>query len=548
MAIAYRASVGLFLTTNSQYVSRPVPIPTGTQVGDLLILMVVATDTSAGTIPGWSYDGSALPGDSPAAAFGQTAWHKIATASDIGGSVTVPANGTGTPQSMVVIIAAYSGATIKTVTPVEWAGGFGGGVYAKTGSPVVEQLPALSTLVATDVAVLTAAALIGGTAPGTPLLIDAATPASQRIGTSASNVKIQHLLADTKTLGPWNVDSPTAGGKGQQISGMNGFEVVLTPAAPPPPPPPTSSTQSWPRGDLGPVPVAPAPAWRLVESGYPAGLTYASVVAINGKIYAAGGHISDVAQSATYEWSGSKWVSKAPMPAARASSTYGVIGGKLYVAGGSTSSTPTSVTQDLFCYDPVANTWTSLAPAPAGLGLADRGTDAQGKLMVFREDGAVYVYDPGTDSWAAGSDVPVRVARSSAAYLNGWVMLTGGYDSMTGSVMPNIPGERLSDSAWITFTGPDYEALSSPAVIGLPTTDGSIGILHIMGSWDSAAGTRYQMYDFDNDMTTQGPPIPTDVGGPRAVLIGSEIHLVGPSGKHYAIKLNPSPSGQFWPR
>jgi hypothetical protein len=91
------------------------------------------------------------------------------------------------------------------------------------------------------------------------------------------------------------------------------------------------------------------------------------------------------------------WSSKRPSPHLHRQAAGGVIDGKLYVAGGRGN------VADLDRYDPATNTWTTLAPLPAG-GPA-RGAVILGKLLAVVEVGGdthdlrAFLFDPATGKW-----------------------------------------------------------------------------------------------------------------------------------------------------
>ena len=129
-----------------------------------------------------------------------------------------------------------------------------------------------------------------------------------------------------------------------------------------------------------------------------------------------------------------------------------LIGGKVYYAGGILPTDTT--TAQAAVYDPVADSWTSIASMPAGRNHAASGTD--GRLFyVFGGRGpgsgdgnhvaegfdTVQVYDPATDTWESSDD--------------------------TGSPWPPLPQKRggTGKAAW--FRGELY-------VVGGETTDSSV--------------------------------------------------------------------------
>ena len=97
-------------------------------------------------------------------------------------------------------------------------------------------------------------------------------------------------------------------------------------------------------------------------------------------------------------------------------------------------------------FDPVANTWTPLAPVPDLANAEASGVYAPNvnKLFVFGGDdpttGTVVnttrIYDIATNTWSTGMPMPDVRAFMGSGYFNGKIYLVGGYT--TGNVDPSF--------------------------------------------------------------------------------------------------------------
>jgi Galactose oxidase, central domain len=95
-------------------------------------------------------------------------------------------------------------------------------------------------------------------------------------------------------------------------------------------------------------------------------------------------------------------------------------------------------------FDPVANTWTPLAPVPDLTNAEASGVYAPNvnKLFVFGGDspntGTVVnttrIYDIATNTWSTGAPMPDVRAFMASGYFNGKIYLVGGYS--TGNITP----------------------------------------------------------------------------------------------------------------
>jgi N-acetylneuraminic acid mutarotase len=125
------------------------------------------------------------------------------------------------------------------------------------------------------------------------------------------------------------------------------------------------------------------------------------------------------------------WITVAPMPAAEYGPAAAAIGDILYVAGGEGPSgheTPT-----LQAYNAPTNTWTTLADMPAGRYAGDGAAVINGQLYVpggwdntysHLPHPELFVYDPGTNTWASRASMPHLSAGGVSGAINGKLYVT----------------------------------------------------------------------------------------------------------------------------
>jgi hypothetical protein len=141
---------------------------------------------------------------------------------------------------------------------------------------------------------------------------------------------------------------------------------------------------------------------------------------VNGKIYLIGGQTSDMSdqgyQNTVYELDPAvgQWVTKAPMPTARGAGVAVALDGKIYVAGGRPPHG-----NDFAVYDPATNTWETLPNMPSqrnhftGVAIDGRVHFVGGRLGhgLFPVMTTVHeVFDPETGTWSTAA--PMLEARS----------------------------------------------------------------------------------------------------------------------------------------
>ena len=141
------------------------------------------------------------------------------------------------------------------------------------------------------------------------------------------------------------------------------------------------------------------------------------------------------------------WEEQAPVSVARyAFDGVEVLGGKIYFVGGKDGSSAKNIAER---YDPVTNTWETLANMSA----ARHGVACavlNGKLYAIGGAGSsVEVFDPSTDSWSASVALPSEVRMGTALTVNGKIYLIGG-NNASGQITNQVLCFDPSTSQWST--------------------------------------------------------------------------------------------------
>ncbi len=141
------------------------------------------------------------------------------------------------------------------------------------------------------------------------------------------------------------------------------------------------------------------------------------------------GPLAEAALSASYE-------QRQPMPLGRYGLRAAAAGGKLYAIGGETGTcSPTNANQQ---FDPGTNSWLARAPIPtARINFAI--TEWNGKIYTAGGDGPNIcsgvsssrfdIFDPATNTWSQGQDIPQTLDSAGLAPLNGKLYLIGGMEN-----------------------------------------------------------------------------------------------------------------------
>lgn len=251
---------------------------------------------------------------------------------------------------------------------------------------------------------------------------------------------------------------------------------------------------------------------------------------INGIIYVAGGYNSgETSTLQAYNPVANTWTTLASMPGARYEGNgTGVINGQLYVAGGwTTTLTASNLPNDnLFVYDPASNTWTSLPPMPSLSGGSATGV-INNKLYVTTADNGysgyysfLYAYDPTSKSWSTLASSPSAHTEPGYGVINGKFYVAGGIDA-TGKVSAELDVYDPSSGTWST------EAPIPTAVVNATSVVAN-SLLYVIGG--SNGSTNYnivQIYDPVANAWTLGPSLPSIQSGAAAAYSNGSIFLLG---------------------
>lgn len=177
----------------------------------------------------------------------------------------------------------------------------------------------------------------------------------------------------------------------------------------------------------------------------------------NGKIYLIGGNDPNVhfepgasTHNEVYDPATDSWTTKAPLLTAASNYASAVFGDKIYVIGGLIGGPSEGLRFDLNqVYNTKNDSWSYGAPLSQGYGGVTGGVTAgfmaPKRIYVFGEmkDGfgedsyySVRAYDPESDSWKAGTNIPTRRGSFGVAVVNDLLYVIGGGTAETANGIP----------------------------------------------------------------------------------------------------------------
>jgi N-acetylneuraminic acid mutarotase len=167
---------------------------------------------------------------------------------------------------------------------------------------------------------------------------------------------------------------------------------------------------------------------------------------LDGLVYVIGGRREgvSVADASTYDPVTETWSSIADLPEARDHMAIGAVDGRILVVGGRDGSTISAHTDRVDVYEPNSDTWVSAAPMPtsrAGMAAGVLG----GHLFVAGGEGnpdlpsgvfeQLEAYDPLADAWTTLPPMPLPRHGTGGAVIDGVFFVPGGADVEGGGAV-----------------------------------------------------------------------------------------------------------------
>ena len=264
------------------------------------------------------------------------------------------------------------------------------------------------------------------------------------------------------------------------------------------------------------------------------------VAVVNGIIYAIGGlsGTSPLNVNEAYIPSLNSWTSKTPMPTARSGCAVAVYDNKIYVIGGSVGN---GFVGNNEVYDPATNTWETKASMPTprtdlsasvvnGKIYLIGGKEYSSTSPYFRGTNVNEVYDPASNTWTNATSIPTGVYGYASAVIDGKIHIIGGSESSTsqGSNV-FVDSDQVYDPQTDKWSlGANLPSIAIYGAAG--ATEGFMApsrLYFIGGYFSSSFSGTVQVYDPDNNSWSIGASMPT----PRAYLgvavINDVIYAIG---------------------
>ena len=254
-----------------------------------------------------------------------------------------------------------------------------------------------------------------------------------------------------------------------------------------------------------------------------------------------------------YDPSSNHWTKKKPMALPSHHVAFTEYHGKIYAFGGFVYPTSGPAAwvpiNNVWEYDPAADTWKALAPMPSkrgspvaavvgdkiyvigGVSMLPGSTEtALGFNTPQASVGTVEEYDPAENTWRERSPMPTPRNHTTAAAVNGKIYVIGGrVGAAFISAATDIAAVEEYDPATDKWSGPRSRMPTARSALGSGVINGRIYVAggefqdpHMMATFKAV-----EAYDPASDSWSIMPSMPVSRHGLAAGVIGNRLILVG---------------------
>jgi N-acetylneuraminic acid mutarotase len=175
-------------------------------------------------------------------------------------------------------------------------------------------------------------------------------------------------------------------------------------------------------------------------------------------------------------------------------------------------------------YDPFTNTWMAIASMTTGQDYYFHGEyGGNGKIYVIGggfSQRATRIYDIGTNTWSAGTLVPVGIFGYGHAYANGKIYVIGGF--VDGNYSNTMYAYDVASDTWSAPLAPlpQGEAQMACGVIN--------NKIYVAGGSDANnVLNNLYVYDIATNSWTGGTPMPVRSDGPAGTVVNGKLWVIG---------------------
>jgi len=225
------------------------------------------------------------------------------------------------------------------------------------------------------------------------------------------------------------------------------------------------------------------------------------------------------------------WSVRTPLPVHRFGLHSSVVDGKIYVLGGESNEADSVPTGTMYVYDPATDRWMAAKDMPTARGffgaaaINERIHAVGGSLNMQEQDpgtGMHEIYDPATDSWTRGADMPTPRADLTANAVGGRLYAIGGTRHVGIEALGMVEEYDPGADTWTRKADmPTPRLHLSSAVV-----DAKIVVVGGGPEWPVPLAAT-EMYDPATDTWTKMADMPTPRVGVWAAALDGKLYVMG---------------------
>jgi hypothetical protein len=219
------------------------------------------------------------------------------------------------------------------------------------------------------------------------------------------------------------------------------------------------------------------------------------------------------------------WVERSPVPY-NAGGIFAASDGMFVYAGGGADLAKNIFHKDLLKYDPLNDSWTSLAPSPdyhyhsQAVYFIGKIYNIGGYNENLEVTDTTRIYDIDTNTWTTGAPMPQALAQMATMLWNGVIYVAGG--NIFGARVNTLYAYDIASDTWTTLA-------PMPQAVTLPGFGAIDGKLYIAGG-SADAGYLDTLYIYEiatNTWISPGANLPQAIARPGSSVLDGRLYLYG---------------------
>ena len=245
---------------------------------------------------------------------------------------------------------------------------------------------------------------------------------------------------------------------------------------------------------------------------------------VNGRVDIGSFEVQGPTPTPTATPCGDAWVERSPVPY-NAGGIFAASDGTFVYAGGGADLAKNTFHKDLLKYDPVNDSWTTLAASPdyhyhsQAVYFGGKIYNIGGYDENLEVTNTTRIYDIDTNTWTTRAPMPQALAQMATALWNDVIYVAGG--NIFGARVNTLYSYDIASDTWTTLE-PMPQAVT---LAGFGTINGKLYIAG--GSGDAGYLNTLYIYNIETHTWTTGANLPQALARPGSCVLNSRLYLYG---------------------